>query len=71
MVFFLANDKAATTIMDPRLYSQYAETKELVGIDEIIDELVKILMGDNGVPFAARQDSFHCRIWGARKDNSC
>ena len=42
-------DKDATTIVDPRLFSQYAEIKELVGIDETIDELVKILMGDNGV----------------------
>jgi len=62
-------DKATTTIVDPRLFSQYAEIKELVGTDETRDELVKILMG--GSALAPRQDSFHCRILGARKDNSC
>ena len=37
-----------TAALEPRL-SKYMEVNELVGIDETIDELVKILMGDNGV----------------------
>lgn len=38
------------TVVDPRLFAQYTEAKELVGIDETRDELIKVLMDVNGVP---------------------
>lgn len=60
-------DKATTTIVDPRLFSQYAEIKELVGIDETIDELVKILMGDNGVPLHQGKIVSIVGFWGLGK----
>ncbi|KAG0530698.1 hypothetical protein BDA96_05G209100 [Sorghum bicolor] len=40
-----------TTVVDPRLFAQFKEAKELVGIDETRDELIKVLMDGNGVPF--------------------
>ena len=39
-----------TTVVDPRLFALYTDTKELVGIDESRDELIKVLMDGNGVP---------------------
>jgi hypothetical protein len=51
--------------VDPRLFAQYTDTKELVGIDESRDEL-----GTDGWEWStlvARQDSFSCRIWGLGK----
>jgi ATPase subunit of ABC transporter with duplicated ATPase domains len=38
-----------TTVVGPRLFAQYTNTKELVGIDESRDELIKVLMDGNGV----------------------
>jgi predicted AAA+ superfamily ATPase len=44
-------DKSTTaTVVDPRLVFQYTEAKELVGIDESGDELINLLMDENGVP---------------------
>jgi len=40
-----------TTVVDPRLFAQFKEAKELVGIDETRDELIKVLMDENGMPF--------------------
>ncbi|CAD6253079.1 unnamed protein product [Miscanthus lutarioriparius] len=45
-------DKPTThTLVDPRLFAHYTEAKELVGIDDTRDELIKVLMDGNGVPF--------------------
>ncbi|XP_066382176.1 disease resistance protein RGA5-like [Miscanthus floridulus] len=45
----LAVDKPVT--VDPRLFAQYTEVKELVGIDEARDELIsKIMIEENEVP---------------------
>jgi len=46
----LGVDKPTKPTVDPRLFSQYTMIKDLVGIDETRDELIKILMGENGVP---------------------
>jgi ATPase subunit of ABC transporter with duplicated ATPase domains len=44
-------DKPTTaTVVDPRLFAQYIDAKELVGINETRDELIKVLMDGNGVP---------------------
>lgn len=40
-------DKTAT--IDPRLFTRYTDAKELVGIGETRDELIKILTEENGV----------------------
>uniref|UniRef100_A0A0D3F3R2 AAA+ ATPase domain-containing protein n=1 Tax=Oryza barthii TaxID=65489 RepID=A0A0D3F3R2_9ORYZ len=40
-------DKPAT--IDPRLFARYTDAKELVGIGETRDELIKILTEENGV----------------------
>jgi hypothetical protein len=45
-------DKPTThTLVDPRLFAHYTEAKELVGMDDTRDELIKVLMDGNGVPF--------------------
>ena len=36
-------------LIDPRLFTQYTEVKELVGIDESRDELIKTLEEENEV----------------------
>ncbi|PUV26724.1 hypothetical protein PAHAL_J035800 [Panicum hallii] len=43
------SDVAMPVMIDPRLFSQYTEAKELVGIDEARDELIKILEEENEV----------------------
>ena len=43
------NDVAMPVMIDPRLFAQYTEVKELVGIDEARDELIKTLEEENGV----------------------
>ena len=42
-------DQPANATFDPRLVFQYAEAKELVGVEETRDEVVKILMGGDEV----------------------
>lgn len=39
-----------TATVDPRLFTQYTELKELVGIDETRDELIDIMMEGDGMP---------------------
>ncbi|CAL4991193.1 unnamed protein product [Urochloa decumbens] len=47
----LGADKSVMAIVDPRLlFAQHTEVKELVGIDETRDELIKIMMEENRVP---------------------
>ncbi|OQU83875.1 hypothetical protein SORBI_3005G192300 [Sorghum bicolor] len=46
----LGVDKPSTAAVDPRLFSQYTEIEELVGIVETRDELINIVMEENEVP---------------------
>ncbi|XP_039822905.1 disease resistance protein RGA5-like [Panicum virgatum] len=41
------SDVAMPVMIDPRLFTQYTEAKELVGIDEARDELIKTLEEEN------------------------
>jgi ATPase subunit of ABC transporter with duplicated ATPase domains len=44
------SDIAKPVTIDPRLFTQYSEVKELVGTDEARDEIIKILEEKNEVP---------------------
>lgn len=46
----LGPDKLGNAAVDPRIFGQYTELKELVGIDETRDELIDIMMEGNVVP---------------------
>jgi translation initiation factor RLI1 len=46
----LGVNNPTTATVDPRLFSQYTSIKELVGIEETRDELIKISMEESGVP---------------------
>ncbi|CAL4979426.1 unnamed protein product [Urochloa decumbens] len=48
----ISSDVAERITIDPRLFAQYENVTELVGIDEARDELVNnIMTEDNGIPF--------------------
>jgi len=47
--YTINNDVSMPVMIDPRLFAQYTEVKELVGIDEARDELIKTLEEENGV----------------------
>jgi ATPase subunit of ABC transporter with duplicated ATPase domains len=46
----IKSDIAKPVTIDPRLFSQYTEMKELVGIHEARDEIIRILQEENEVP---------------------